>query len=789
MSKQACAPLKLIFLFLFAVLAFSPAVVSSQEIIVLRIIVNAVDLGDSFVVLTPEGDVWVEREVLTRARLRDGVGSTATFEEKRYVSLSSVPGLEFNLNEEEVSLEIEASAGLFEEQKIDVAHKRPYEIVYTRENSAFFNYSLNYHPDDSAADLSTELGARVGDWLGTSTFGYEINSERDRFVRLLTTLSMDDRPGLRRVSLGDFNSASGVLGTGTILGGINFSKDFSINPYFLQYPALSLSGALKTPSEVEVYVNGVLVRREKLLPGEFELSNVPASIGLGSSEIVIRDAYGAEEVVSESFFYTDRLLKRGLHEYSLSLGFLREDLGEESFSYGDPVVQAFHNVGLTRALKGGYSLEASPELVSAGPTASLRVMNIGVVDAALSVSGSRNRGGVGGFLGYFFRGHRVNVALSLRYLSRHYSNLAIDALEDKPRLQFTGSAGVNLPRVGSFSVDYSTTDYYTGEGSGGGGGGGDTDRYALLYTRNITTRANLFATASRTEVDNGEDTDEVFLGLHVYFGGDVSGSLGYTGGDDGEVKRASVQRSLPVGTGLGFRAQAEDLGDGTDLLADADYQTDYGTFGAGYRETGPDKDYFLSASGGVGYIDGSVFLSRPVTDSFAKVKAGEVEDVRVYYFGEEAGRTDSRGELIIPVLRSWRDNRVDIEKQDIPINYSIPSSTMYVNPPLRSGSLVEFDVTRVQGLSGHVYVVLEGEKVPVEFSRMLVILKERAVEGLVGRHGEFYVENVPEGTHPAKVFLKERACVFVITAPGGDEAWVDLGDMVCELGAEEVTGQ
>ena len=97
MSKQACAPLKLIFLFLFAVLAFSPAVVSSQEIIVLRIIVNAVDLGDSFVVLTPEGDVWVEREVLTRARLRDGVGSTATFEDKRYVSLSSVPGLEFNL--------------------------------------------------------------------------------------------------------------------------------------------------------------------------------------------------------------------------------------------------------------------------------------------------------------------------------------------------------------------------------------------------------------------------------------------------------------------------------------------------------------------------------------------------------------------------------------------------------------------------------------------------------------------------------------------------------------------
>jgi outer membrane usher protein len=107
-----------------------------------------------------------------------------------------------------------------------------------------------------------------------------------------------------------------------------------------------------------------------------------------------------------------------------------------------------------------------------------------------------------------------------------------------------------------------------------------------------------------------------------------------------------------------------DFEETTDILGDFEYQNDYGIYGIGYRDIGEKENYLVSASGGIGYI-GSAFLSRPITDGFAKVKVGGLEGIRAYYFGNEVGTTDSKGEVIVPVMRSFIDNRIDIEKDDI----------------------------------------------------------------------------------------------------------------------------
>jgi outer membrane usher protein len=523
---------------------------------------------------------------------------------------------------------------------------------------------------------------------------------------------------------------------------------------------------------VEVYVNDLLVRRERLFPGTFELGDVPASIGLGTADIVIKDVFGTERVISKRFFYSDRLLKRGLHEYSFGLGFVREDLGERSFSYGKPAFLAFHNYGFSEKLKGGYAIEASKDLINLGPTASLLVSKAGVLDVALSFSNSEGESGLGGFLGYFFRSRLINAALSVRSLSKNFGNIALKPSDDKPSFELTGVIGLNMKRHGSISAEYSTQRLHTGF---------DTSRYALSYNRVITRRATFFITASRTEPEDGDEVDEVFLSLHIYFGRDISGSLTHRERDGEGITTATVQKNLPVGTGAGFRAQAIRFEDKTDTTGDIQYQNDYGIYGVGYRDIGDEDNYTLSASGGIGYIGRSAFLSRPVTDSFAKVNVGGLEGVRVYYFGNEVGRTDGKGAAIVPVNRSFRDNRIDIEKHDIPIDYAIPGLTRYVNPPFRSGSVVTFDVTRIQGLVGKVFVVVEGRKIPVEFSTITIMLKDRTIEGLVGRDGEFYIENVPAGIHPAKIIYEGKECVFDITIPESEEMWVDLGEVLCEM--------
>jgi outer membrane usher protein len=772
MSFQRCALHRILLListlsvFLFPLKAFP------QEAAVLKVVLNAEDMGEYFLYLLPDGDVWMRREDLDGTRLKKGLGRDVLYAGENYVSLASIDGLEFGVNEEEVSLEIQADPKLFEAQSIDIAYTKSYEVTYTRDNSAFLNYGVLYDFESSTLDLSNEVGVRVGGFLGISTFNYVRSKEEDRFVRLLTSVRADNRETLGTMIFGDFSAASGPLGSVQTLGGISVSRNYSVDPYFIRFPSLSLSGTLNTPSELEIYVNDRLVRRGRLYPGDFRIEDVPARVGLGTAEVVIRDAYGRETVVSKPFFYSDRLLKSGLQEYSYGIGFLRKDLGQKSFSYGEPVFIAFHNYGFTEGFKGGYALEASDGLISGGPTLSVLVSNrLGVLDAALSVSRSEGRTGFGGSLGYVFRSTHLTAGFSMRALTREFSNLGISPSDDKPAFQFSGAAGVNIRPVGSISAEYSTSRMHLGP---------DVSRYALSYNRTFTRNVTLFASLSRTE-EESEKEDEVFLGLHVYLGRGVSGSLSYRNREGAGTERATLQKSLPVGTGFGFRADVESSEDRTDIDGEVRYQNKYGTYGLGYRDIGQEESLTLSAAGGIGYIDGSVFPSRVISDSFAKVKVGGLEDVRVYYFGNEAGTTNHKGEVIVPVLRSFRDNRIDIEARDIPIDYSIASLTEYVSPPYRGGSVIDFNVTKIQGFLGNIYIIEDGRKYPAEFGRLSVQLKDRTVVGVTGRGGEFYLENIPPGLYPAKVVLEEVECAFSMPIPESEEMWVEVGDVLCEI--------
>jgi outer membrane usher protein len=297
----------------------------------------------------------------------------------------------------------------------------------------------------------------------------------------------------------------------------------------------------------------------------------------------------------------------------------------------------------------------------------------------------------------------------------------------------------------------------------------------------ITKRATFFTTASWSEVEGSEIKKELFCGLHIYFGRDISGLFSYTRRDGDNIKGATITKSLPVSPGFGFRAEVENSNDHTDVAGDLSYQNDFGIYTMGYREFGEKDSFTAAVSGGIGLIDGSLFLGRPLQDSFAKVKVGDVEGVRIYSYGNEVTKTDSNGEAIIPALLTFHDNRVDIENEDIPVDYNIPTLTRYINPSFRSGALVHFDIKKIQGFIGIIYVLVDGEKLPAEFSVMRVQLEDKFIEGLVGRNGEFYLENIPPGKHSATVLYNGTECVFDIIIPDSKEMMINLGEVVCEL--------
>jgi outer membrane usher protein len=758
-------------LFLFIAL-FSQSALAQQDILVLKIILNEMDLGEDFVVMSDEGDVLVRMEFLkSTTGLREGLGDSVQYSGESYLSLKSVRELEFFINEETLSLEIKVPSYHFNQHTVDLSRiKTAQRVIYSRENSAFLNYGLNYEARDSTMDFSTELGVKVSNYFATSTFNYSNVRDDENGVRLFTSVTRDDRERLTRLIYGDFSTSSGVLGSSRFLGGINFSKDYRVDPYFFRYPSFALSGALTTPSEVDIYSHGILVRKLKLDPGEFILENIPLSAGFGNTEVVIKDIYGNERSFSDSVYFSTRLLKEGLHEYNYGIGIIREDIGEESFSYAEAAVQAFHAVGLSDSFKGGYTLEASNKVINAGPTVTLGLSSAGILETAVAVSNAGGKTGVGASLEHFFTSRYFSSTLSFKSLSREYSNLSMEPSQDKAFFEFNGALGVNSRGLGSLLVKHSISRLYDGF---------DTSSYAINYSRPLTRHTSLLIIASKTKEEGAEDIDEVHFVLNMNFGSNAHGNISYKNNNSGNANSVSVRRDLPVGTGFGFNANATEFEDYVGRTAGLSYQNDYGIYGVEYSERDGDDSYNLSLAGGVGYIDGSAFLSRPLTDSFTRVNVGDLEGVRVYHFSHEVGRTDKDGNLIIPIVNSYRDNRVDIEIEDIPVNYHVPELYKYINPPPRSGSTLSFEAHKVQALTGRIYTFVDGEKVPAGPSPFIVILyyDGSIIEGLVGRNGEFYVENVPSGRFLVKVIHEGTERLTVIDIPDSDEMWVDLGEV------------
>ena len=163
---------------------------------------------------------------------------------------------------------------------------------------------------------------------------YTSDDLSSRFVRLQTNLTFDDRPELKRVVAGDFFASSGDLGSTVNMGGFSLSKSYRMDPYFTKYPTLNVSGLSETASDVEVYVDDIKLRSDKVAPGGFDLRNIAYTTGAHKVEVLIRDAFGNVQRIVHPFYQTDKMLKKGLHEYSYNGGLIRKSYGAESNTYG-----------------------------------------------------------------------------------------------------------------------------------------------------------------------------------------------------------------------------------------------------------------------------------------------------------------------------------------------------------------------------------------------------------------------------------------------------------------------
>ncbi|MBI3609876.1 MAG: fimbrial biogenesis outer membrane usher protein [Nitrospirae bacterium] len=729
--------------------------------------------------MTDEHDFLVRIEDLRQMGFSDPSGTVYEIEGERYIALSSIRGVGFNLDEKNLTLEITAFPALLRKQIVDFMPGRQPKVVFTNDTATFLNYRLDYSElnsfDTQHLDLTSQFGASYNHFLLLTDSVYTQTEETRQYTRLMSNLTYDRRTEKQRAILGDFFAQAGELGSSLNLGGISFSKNYLIDPYFIKHPQINYSGTVSLPTELDVSLDGVTIRRERLSPGEFRLQNISTHTGGGLLEIVLKDPFGKEERIRYPFYLTDTLLKSGLHDYSYNLGFLREKFGEESFKYGDLTFSAFHRYGWNDSVTVGFNLEASKGLYNGGPSTSALLMNNwGVVVLTLAASrDSENRIGRALSFNYGYQGKIINGHLRVQGFTENYARLIEVTTTDKTKYETAVGVGYGTKGSGFMTLDYATTIQYIGKGQ---------RTVAATYSRVLTQRSTALITLKRTADE--DSAYEIMVYFQYYPGKDTTLSSRYEKSKGEQSGTVQVQKNPPVGEGFGGRMLLErsvtDIETIDAMDAFGQYNLKYGIYAVEYRQSQGNRFTEASASGGIAYLGRTLGLSRPITDGFALVQVDDLHGVRVYYNNQEVGRTGSSGKLLIPGLSSYYDNQISINEHDIPIDRSITEVEKIISPPLRGGAYVPFQAKTFQGITGKIKIFKDGKFKPVEFYEIKMTQDETTITFPTGKEGEFYIEDAPPGIYKASFESKEEKCSFDLEIPVSKESLLDLGDILCE---------
>src|SRR5208337_1200460 len=122
------------------------------------------------------------------------------------------------------------------------------------------------------------------------------------------------------------------------------------------------------------------------------------------------------------------------------------------------------------------------------------------------------------------------------------------------------------------------------------------------------------------------------------------------------------------------------------------YKSRVGLFTAGIDHNAGTTTYRMESKGAFSFVDGGLFPSNTIYDSFAIVDTSPIPKVSVYQENRAVGRTNSSGKLLVADLRSFEVNHIRIEPTDIPPEATLNDSKRDVRPQTLSGVVLKFPI-------------------------------------------------------------------------------------------------
>jgi outer membrane usher protein len=739
---------------------------------VLEVALSASAPGEMIVVLRDRGGaLYLEESDFAKLRLPLPPAAPIEHDGRRYFSPTAIRGCTVTIDEARQRALILVPANELDTTVVSAADRR-HPVVTPASPGAFLNYQLSAQQVEgqTTGGAYGELGVFAGvGVLTTTAVGRSEGGER-QLIRLDTTYTRDFPDQLETLSVGDAISDPGSWGYALRYAGIRWSRNFALRPDLLTTPLLSTGGTATVPSTADVFVNNQLVASTQVPAGPFVIDRLPTVSGTGDVSVVVRDALGREQVLSQTFYTSSALLAHDLTQYSLNIGSIRENYALASDDYGPVLAEGSYRRGITDEI----TLEGHGEYLAGGPhaagvNAAFGLGHVGILNVTAAQGGDDGGSGWLTGVGVEHRGTNASFIANSLWASSEFAQVG-QALTPALRMRQRSllQAGVGLGRGGSLALAFVDETYRSSPAQ---------QTVSLTHSVRVGPSGALNLTLSRTHTapdmtSPAQDSTSVYL-IYVHsLGGRSAFTASAVGGSGPGAPQdeaiASLSESPPAGPGAGYRLSASTAGN-----YDADWrrQTSAGDLEFEVARNQGIEGRSAYASGAATWLDGEVNATRTVNGSFAMVDVAGLPSVPVYVENQLITTTDAAGKALLYNLRPYEANRISIEPQDLPLDTEIASSSTVMAPPFRSGVVARFPVEKIRSATFRL-VLADGHAVPVG---ALVKLQGKLFP--VVQDGLVYVTGYDHGM-AADATWKDGHCRFRLPPPE-DEPQPDMGTVRC----------
>jgi outer membrane usher protein len=682
-------------------------------------------------------------------------------------ALDAVPGLQYQLDSGNLTLNITAPAEAFEANAFD-GGRVGQAPLNPAPPGVYFNYNLSgTRSNDSNLSYGAFLeGVAFNGWGSLVTNAVMRGDENQRQLIRTDTYWQTDLPSsMESLVLGDTISSGGAWSRPVRFGGIRWARNFALRPGYFSFPLPSISGSAALPSTIDVLVNNQRQKIQSVETGPFTLTNVPVATGAGEVNLVVRDLLGVETLVTQSYYTSPRLLAEGLSDFSFEAGLLRENYGSRSNDYSSVFAAGTWRQGFNNALTGEARLELQQHRQASGIEIAGLLGHFAVarVSAAYAKAGSEQGGHY--ILGLERRSLGGSGSLQGEHFDRGYVQFGASPSETRPRNRLTAGFGMPLFLGASAGVSYISQSSWDGD---------QFQRASANLGFSLPRNMYLSVYASKQlDEDKGWSGG---LSITVPLGRQRSASASSKRDTDGRISNVlQASQSVSQGPGLGWRLRASD-DPNQQLQGGGTVNTNYGQVNADANKGKDGTALRLGANGSIGWLQGLPFATRNIgLGSFAVVKVGDLKDVPVYRSNQIAATTNSSGLALVTNLLPYQKNQLTIDPSELPFNVEIKGVKEMATPYARSGLLVEFPVRR----SHNALVALhrsDGTPVP---GGARVTASPSGLTFIVARRGQVYLTDL-ESENRIAVQWQDGHCDLAINLPTEGPAEPLIGPLTCE---------